>query len=142
MAQNAEEILAKMLAADPALREEWDASHKLKNDPRVTWFGKFIRKTSIDEFPQLLNILVGDMSLVGPRPVVESEKKKYGASFDQIFSVRPGLSGMWQISGRSDTDYFDRVSFDTYYLQSWSIWLDLWIIYKTIGVVLLRKGAY
>jgi Undecaprenyl-phosphate galactose phosphotransferase WbaP len=142
MAVNADAIIERMLASDPAIREEWEQSHKLKNDPRITAFGKFLRRTSIDEFPQLINILKGEMSLVGPRPVVEAEKIKYGDSFDLIFSTLPGLTGVWQVSGRSDTDYFDRVSFDMYYLQSWSIWLDLWILYRTIGVVLSRRGAY
>jgi Undecaprenyl-phosphate galactose phosphotransferase WbaP len=142
MAVNADAILERMLASDPAIREEWEQSHKLKNDPRITAFGKFLRRTSIDEFPQLINILKGEMSLVGPRPVVEAEKIKYGDSFDLIFSTLPGLTGVWQVSGRSDADYFDRVSFDTYYLQSWSIWLDLWILYRTIGVVLSHRGAY
>ncbi|MDR0382984.1 MAG: undecaprenyl-phosphate galactose phosphotransferase WbaP [Spirochaetaceae bacterium] len=142
MASNAEQVLARLLASDPKMREEWERSHKLKNDPRVTPLGKFLRMTSIDEFPQLINILKGEMSLVGPRPVVEAERIKYGDSFDLIFSTLPGLTGLWQVSGRSDANYFDRVSFDTYYLQSWSIWLDLWILYKTIGVVLSRRGAY
>ncbi|MDR1468114.1 MAG: undecaprenyl-phosphate galactose phosphotransferase WbaP [Spirochaetaceae bacterium] len=142
MAKNAEEILKQLLDSDPLIRKEWDENHKIKNDPRITTFGKFLRKTSLDEFPQLINVLKGEMSLVGPRPIVDDEIKKYGDNFKRIFSVKPGISGLWQVSGRSDTDYFDRVSFDTYYLQSWSIWLDLWVLYKTIGVVFGRKGAY
>jgi Undecaprenyl-phosphate galactose phosphotransferase WbaP len=142
MAVNADVILERLLASDPAIREEWEQNHKLKNDPRITAFGKFLRQTSIDEFPQLINVLKGEMSLVGPRPIVETERAKYGDSFDFIFSTLPGLTGVWQVSGRSDANYFDRVSFDTYYLQSWSIWLDLWILYRTIGVVLGRRGAY
>jgi Undecaprenyl-phosphate galactose phosphotransferase WbaP len=142
MRSNAAVILEQMLASDPKIREEWEQSHKLKHDPRITPLGKFLRKTSIDEFPQLINVIKGEMSLVGPRPVVEDEKIKYGDNFDRIFSTPPGLTGLWQVSGRSDTGYFDRVSFDTYYLQSWSLWLDLWVLYKTIGVVLGRKGAY
>jgi Undecaprenyl-phosphate galactose phosphotransferase WbaP len=142
MAQNADELLQKLLDSDPIVRKEWGENRKIKNDPRVTAFGKFLRKTSLDEFPQLINVLKGEMSLVGPRPIVEAEKVKYGGNFDRIFSTPPGITGLWQVSGRSDTGYFDRVSFDTYYLQSWSIWLDLWVLYKTIGVVLGRKGAY
>jgi Undecaprenyl-phosphate galactose phosphotransferase WbaP len=142
MAMDADTRLRELLASDPKMREEWEASHKLKNDPRITRLGRFLRRTSLDEFPQLINILKGEMSLVGPRPIVQSEMNKYGEDFQRIFSVKPGLTGLWQVSGRSDTDYFDRVSFDTYYLQSWSIWLDLWVLYKTIGVVLGRKGAY
>jgi Undecaprenyl-phosphate galactose phosphotransferase WbaP len=142
MVRDADERLEKILAADPAVREEWEAGHKLKNDPRVTPLGKILRRTSFDEFPQLLNILRGEMSLVGPRPIVDGEVEKYGEHFNRIFSVKPGLTGLWQVSGRSDTDYAERVSFDTYYLQSWSVWLDLWVLYKTVGVVLRGKGAY
>ncbi|MDR2660211.1 MAG: undecaprenyl-phosphate galactose phosphotransferase WbaP [Spirochaetaceae bacterium] len=142
MSIDAAERLKKLLETDPDARREWEMSRKLKNDPRVTKFGAFLRKTSLDEFPQLINVLKGDMSLVGPRPIVEDEIKKYGDDFQRIFSVKPGITGLWQVSGRSDTDYKDRVSLDTYYLQSWSIWLDIWILYKTVGVVLEHKGAY
>ena len=104
--------------------------------------GKILRNTSLDELPQLWNILTGDMSFVGPRPVTRSELDKYGKRADFILSVNPGLSGMWQISGRSDTAYEERINLDTYYIQNWSIWLDLWIITKTVWVVLKGKGAY
>jgi lipopolysaccharide/colanic/teichoic acid biosynthesis glycosyltransferase len=142
MVLDAEERLTALLAADPQARREWEAGHKLKNDPRITGIGKLLRQTSMDEFPQLLNILKGEMSLVGPRPIVEGEIKKYGEDFGRIFSVKPGMTGLWQVSGRSDTDYGERVALDTYYLQSWSVWLDFWVLYKTIGVVLRGKGAY
>ncbi|MDR0663069.1 MAG: undecaprenyl-phosphate galactose phosphotransferase WbaP [Spirochaetaceae bacterium] len=142
MTEDAEERLKKLLESSEDARLEWEAGQKLKNDPRVTKFGAFLRKTSLDEFPQLINVLKGDMSLVGPRPIVEDEIKKYGDDFGRIFSVKPGITGLWQVSGRSDTNYKDRVSFDTYYLQSWSIWLDLWILYRTVGAVLRHKGAY
>jgi Undecaprenyl-phosphate galactose phosphotransferase WbaP len=142
MVLDAEERLLSLLAADPKAREEWEADHKLKNDPRITRIGKLLRQTSMDEFPQLFNILRGEMSLVGPRPIVEGEIKKYGEDFGRIFSVKPGMTGLWQVSGRSDTDYGERVALDTYYLQSWSVWLDFWVLYKTIGVVLRGKGAY
>jgi Undecaprenyl-phosphate galactose phosphotransferase WbaP len=142
MAADAEQRLQTLLAADPQAKAEWEASHKIKKDPRVTKFGAFLRRTSLDEFPQLINILKGEMSLVGPRPIVDDEIAKYGEDFHRIFSVRPGLSGLWQVSGRSDTDYIERVALDTYYLQSWSVWLDLWVLYKTIGVVIKGKGAY
>ncbi|MDR2078336.1 MAG: undecaprenyl-phosphate galactose phosphotransferase WbaP [Treponema sp.] len=142
MVNNSQEVLRKLLDRSPELREEWEANHKLKNDPRLTGIGKFLRRTSFDEFPQLINILKGEMSLVGPRPVVDEEMAKYGRNFDYIFSVKPGLTGLWQVSGRSDTDYAERVAFDTYYLQSWSVWLDLWVLLKTMGVVLRGKGAY
>jgi Undecaprenyl-phosphate galactose phosphotransferase WbaP len=142
MATDAEKQLQVLMENNTALKEEWEKTHKLQNDPRITSFGKIIRRTSIDEFPQLINILKGDMSLVGPRPIVEDEIQKYGKDFNRVFSNRPGLTGLWQVSGRSDTEYHDRISYDTYYLQNWSIWLDLWIIYKTFGVVLFGKGAY
>jgi Undecaprenyl-phosphate galactose phosphotransferase WbaP len=142
MVIDAEERLNALLAADPRIRKEWEACHKLKNDPRITGIGNFLRRTSLDEFPQLLNILKGEMSLVGPRPIVEGEIKKYGEDFGRIFSVKPGITGLWQVSGRSDTNYGERVAFDTYYLQSWSVWMDLWILFKTMGVVFKGKGAY
>jgi Undecaprenyl-phosphate galactose phosphotransferase WbaP len=142
MTVDAEERLGALLDSDPQIRKEWEANHKLKNDHRITGNGKFLRRTSIDEFPQLINILKGEMSLVGPRPIVDDEVEKYGEDFNRIFSVKPGMTGLWQVSGRSDTDYAERVSFDTYYLQSWSVWLDLWILYRTFGVVLRGKGAY
>jgi len=139
---DAEERLHKLLESDPQLKKEWEENHKLQNDPRITKLGKILRRTSIDEFPQLFNILIGDMSLVGPRPIVDAEVEKYGSDFSRVFSIKPGLTGLWQVSGRSDSNYLDRVSYDIYYLQSWSIWLDLWIIYKTFGAVVFGKGAY
>jgi Undecaprenyl-phosphate galactose phosphotransferase WbaP len=142
MVIDADQKLKQLLAKDKNAKEEWEKNQKLKNDPRITVIGKLMRKTSIDEIPQFINIIKGEMSLVGPRPIVANEIKKYGDDFYRIFSVKPGLTGLWQVSGRSDTNYADRVSFDTYYLQSWSVWLDLWIIYKTFGVILQRKGAY
>ncbi|MDR0656579.1 MAG: undecaprenyl-phosphate galactose phosphotransferase WbaP [Treponema sp.] len=143
MCFDAEGQLRKILDTNPAIQKEWEKNRKLKNDPRVTKIGAFLRKTSLDEFPQLLNILRGEMSLVGPRaPLDEGEMQKFGTDFNRIFSVRPGLTGFWQISGRSDTNYEERVAFDTYYLQSWSLWLDIWVLYKTVGVVLRGRGAY
>jgi Undecaprenyl-phosphate galactose phosphotransferase WbaP len=142
MVSDSEEKLKELLDSDPEARKEWETSHKLKDDPRVTKIGNILRRTSFDEFPQLVNILKGEMSLVGPRPIVDDEVKKYGEDFNRIFSVKPGLTGLWQVSGRSDTDYNDRVSFDTYYLQSWSVWLDVWVLLKTFGVVIKGKGAY
>jgi lipopolysaccharide/colanic/teichoic acid biosynthesis glycosyltransferase len=142
MVSNSAEILQKLLDSDPKIRKEWEDNHKLKNDPRVTGIGKILRRTSFDEFPQLINILKGEMSLVGPRPIVDEEVEKYGEDYSRIFSVKPGLTGLWQVSGRSDTDYAERVSFDTYYLQSWSVWLDVWVLFKTFGVVIKGKGAY
>jgi Undecaprenyl-phosphate galactose phosphotransferase WbaP len=142
MVVDSDEQLKRLLDSDPRIREEWDASHKLKDDPRITKLGRILRKLSFDEFPQLINVLKGEMSLVGPRPIVEGEIEKYGEDFKRIFSVKPGITGLWQVSGRSDADYAARVSFDSYYLQSWSIWLDLWVLYRTVGVVVKGKGAY
>ena len=139
---DADKKLLTMLEADPRLREEWESSHKLKDDPRVTHIGRFLRRTSFDEFPQLINILKGEMSLVGPRPVTDPELKKYGENARRILTAKPGLTGLWQVSGRSDTDYAERVSYDLYYIQSWSVWLDLWILYRTPGTILNGKGAY
>ena len=142
MCINSQEILEKILKEDPVRRAEWEKDRKFQDDPRVTAFGKFLRRTSLDELPQLINILLGDMSLVGPRPVTEPELVKYGKYKDYVLSVVPGLTGMWQVSGRSDTGYEERISFDTYYIQNWSIWLDIWILIKTVWVVLNGKGAY
>jgi Undecaprenyl-phosphate galactose phosphotransferase WbaP len=142
MVVDADKQLNDILDKDPHLRREWENGQKLKNDPRVTKIGKFLRRTSFDEFPQLINILKGEMGLVGPRPVVEAEVEKYGENFKRIFSVKPGLTGLWQISGRSDTDYLERISYDTYYIQSWSVWLDLWIIYRTPMAIIRGRGAY
>ena len=142
MVIDAEKRLQQLLATDPQKKQEWEENHKLKDDPRVTAIGKFLRRTSIDEFPQLINIVKGEMSLVGPRPITETEVAKYGEDFRRIFSAKPGLTGLWQISGRSEKDYATRVSYDTYYLQSWSVWLDIWIIFKTFGAVIHGRGAY
>jgi Undecaprenyl-phosphate galactose phosphotransferase WbaP len=142
MVTNSQEMLEHILATDPVRAAEWEKDRKFVDDPRVTKFGKFLRKTSLDELPQLFNIIAGQMSFVGPRPVTESELEKYGDSADYVLSVTPGLSGMWQISGRSDTGYEERIMFDTYYIQNWSIWLDIWILIKTVWVVVKGKGAY
>ena len=142
MVLDADERLKELLAKDKDAREEWEQNQKLKNDPRITAIGKFIRKTSLDEIPQFINVLKGEMSLIGPRPIVDDEVKKYGADFQRVFSIKPGLTGLWQVSGRSDVNYSYRISLDTYYLQSWSIWLDIWIICKTFGVLIKGRGAY
>ena len=142
MCINSQEMLEKILATDPVRQAEWEKDRKFQDDPRVTKFGKFLRRTSLDELPQLINILLGDMSLVGPRPVTEPELVKYGEYKDYVLSVVPGLTGMWQVSGRSDTGYEERISLDTYYIQNWSIFLDIWILIKTVRVVINGKGAY
>jgi lipopolysaccharide/colanic/teichoic acid biosynthesis glycosyltransferase len=130
------------LAQNPELQVEWDRDHKLKSDPRVTWIGKMLRKTSLDELPQVWNILRGDMSLVGPRPIVDAEVPKYGDVFEQYLLVLPGITGMWQVNGRNNTAYHERLALDDYYVRNWSIWLDLYIMLCTVKVVVLREGAY
>lgn len=142
MFQNADQVLSVHLESNPALREEWLRDHKLKNDPRVTLVGRFLRKTSLDELPQLWNVLRGEMSLVGPRPIVSAEVAKYGEYFDDYQAVRPGITGLWQVSGRNNTTYEERVKYDEYYVRNWSIWLDLYILCKTVKTVLLGEGAY
>ncbi len=142
MCIDADKKLAEILANNPQMRAEWEKDRKFTNDPRVTKFGKFLRKTSLDELPQLINILIGQMSFVGPRPVTAPELDRYGEYKDFVLSVTPGLSGMWQTSGRSDTEYEERIALDLYYIQNWSIWLDIWILIKTVYVVLKGRGAY
>ena len=142
MVVDADKQLERILDENPQMRAEWERDRKITNDPRVTGIGRILRKTSIDEIPQFFNILMGEMSFIGPRPVTDEELDKYGGKSDFILSVRPGLSGMWQISGRSDTGYEERVTLDSYYIQNWSVWLDIWIIIKTVYVVLRGKGAY
>ncbi|MDR2951848.1 MAG: exopolysaccharide biosynthesis polyprenyl glycosylphosphotransferase, partial [Treponema sp.] len=142
MVVDAQERLDNLLRSDIGIEKEWKTNHKLAHDPRITRIGKFLRKTSIDEIPQLINILKGEMALVGPRPIVDTEVEKYGEDYSRIFSIKPGLTGLWQVSGRSNTNYEERIAYDTFYLQSWSVWMDLWILFKTFGVVLRGKGAY
>ena len=142
MVANADELLADCLQNDEVLRAEWKASHKLKDDPRVTRIGGFLRKTSLDELPQLMNVVRGEMSLVGPRPIVEEEIRHYASSYRMYTQVRPGLTGLWQVSGRSDTSYPYRVSLDEYYVRHWSIWMDLYILVCTLWVVAKSSGAY
>jgi len=142
MVMNSQEILKDLLEKDPAAREEFEKNYKLKNDPRITKLGQFLRKTSIDEIPQLFNVLCGEMSLVGPRPVVEAERGYYADKMHYYTSVKPGITGLWQISGRSDTGYEQRVELDCTYVKNWSLWNDIVIIFQTIHVVLTRKGAY
>jgi lipopolysaccharide/colanic/teichoic acid biosynthesis glycosyltransferase len=142
MVCHADRILHDYLAKNPELRDEWEREHKLKDDPRITPIGNWLRKTSIDELPQLWNVLRGDMSLVGPRPIVSAEIVKYANKFAPYCNVLPGITGLWQVSGRNDTTYAERVELDSRYVQNSSLWLDLRILVKTVGVVLLRRGAY
>ncbi len=142
MVVNADKVLQSYLDKHPELREEWERDHKLKNDPRVTLVGRFLRKTSLDELPQIWNVLRGDMSLVGPRPIVDDEIEKYGDTFNRYKRVLPGITGLWQVSGRNNTTYQQRVDFDDYYVQHWSVRFDLYILLRTVRTVLLREGAY
>lgn len=142
MVLNSKEILAELLLKDAQAREEWDKDFKLKNDPRITKIGKFIRKTSLDELPQLWNVLKGEMSLVGPRPVIETELERYAGEADYYLMAKPGMTGLWQVSGRNDIDYNERVYFDAWYVKNWSLWNDIAILFKTVNVVLKRDGAY
>ncbi len=142
MCVNSQEVLDHLLATDPAAKEEWDREFKLKNDPRITKSGVFLRKTSLDELPQLLNVLKGEMSLVGPRPIVQKEIPRYGVYFKEYAMVRPGITGIWQTSGRNDIDYPERVQMDNWYVHNWSVWLDLVLLWRTASVVAGCEGAY
>lgn len=139
---DADERLELLLESSVESKEEWEKDFKLKNDPRVTKIGAFLRKTSLDELPQLINVLKGEMSLVGPRPIIEAEVEKYGEYFEYFTAVRPGITGLWQVSGRNDIEYDERVQLDVWYVRNWSIELDIQILIKTVLVVLGRKGSY
>ena len=142
MVPDAQKRLEDYLAENPEARKEWDETFKLTNDPRVTKIGAFLRKTSLDELPQLWNVLMGDMSLVGPRPIVTKEIERYGDYIREYYMVPPGITGMWQVNGRSDTTYEERVAMDTWYVRNWSVWIDLVYLFKTVKTVFMGKGAY
>ena len=143
MVTNSQEMLQQYLADNPAAKEEWEREFKLKNDPRVTPIGKMLRRTSLDELPQIFNVLRGEMSLVGPRPVIQEELDKYYGETAKLYcTVKPGITGLWQVSGRSDTTYDERVAMDESYINNRSLLGDIVILWKTIGVVALKKGAY
>jgi len=142
MAVDADRRLIELFESDTRLRDEWKETFKLKNDPRVTWIGGFLRKTSLDELPQILNVLRGEMSLVGPRPITKDELPLYGAAAAGYLSCRPGITGLWQISGRNNVSYAARIALDTKYIETWSPLLDLDILLRTIPAVVTRKGAY
>lgn len=142
MVINSKEVLEELLANDPEARAEWEKDFKLKNDPRITKVGNFIRKTSLDELPQLFNVLKGEMSLVGPRPIIQEELERYREDVDYYLMAKPGMTGLWQVSGRNDVDYDTRVYFDSWYVKNWSLWNDIAILFKTVNVVLKRDGAY
>ena len=142
MVENADQVLQDYLDADLELWAEWKRDEKLRNDPRVTAIGGWLRKTSLDELPQIWNVLVGDMSLVGPRPIVTGEASRYRDSIALYMKVLPGITGLWQISGRNDTTFSERLDLDSYYVRNWSFWLDLYILTRTVKVVITGEGAY
>jgi Undecaprenyl-phosphate galactose phosphotransferase WbaP len=142
MVLDSEARLQHLLATDPQARIEWDADHKLRSDPRVTTIGGFLRRFSLDELPQFWNVLVGEMSMVGPRPIVRHEVPRYREAFSTYTKVRPGITGLWQVSGRNDTGYEERVSLDCRYVQNWSPMMELRILIKTVGTVISAAGAY
>ena len=138
---DSERVLNEHLARDPQARQEWQQNRKLRNDPRITSIGKFLRRFSLDELPQLWNVLRGEMSLIGPRPIVAAEAPRYATYFETYARVLPGVTGLWQVSGRNDTAYQQRVELDAYYVHNWSLWLDMYILAQTLVVVISRKGA-
>lgn len=142
MVPNAEAVLKDVLEKDAEARAEWERDFKLRNDPRITPIGRFLRSTSLDELPQLINVLTGDMSLVGPRPIVADEVARYGAAFHDYTRCRPGITGIWQVSGRNDTGYTQRVQLDQHYARNWSFAADLVLLLRTPIAVLRRSGAY
>ena len=141
MCIGADEKLKEYLASNEEARKEFKKTHKLQNDPRITKIGNFLRKTSLDELPQMINILKGDMSFVGPRPVVEKEVEEYGEKKDKFLSVKPGLTGYWQVNGRSNTTYEERMEMELYYVDNCSLWLDIKIFFKTFKTVFKKEGA-
>jgi Undecaprenyl-phosphate galactose phosphotransferase WbaP len=142
MVVDADAALERHLERHPEHFSEWRNTHKLKDDPRVTQVGRLLRRSSLDELPQLWNVLRGDMSMAGPRPIVEEEMEKYGPALSLYSQVLPGLTGLWQVSGRNDTSYRARVDLNTRYILNWTIWMDVVVLLKTVRVVLLGHGAY
>ena len=142
MIPNADQVLRELLETNPELKREWVEDHKLRNDPRVTLVGRFLRRSSLDELPQLWNVLRGEMSLVGPRPIIREEMLRYGRNIRDYLAGKPGITGLWQIMGRNDTSYRRRVALDTYYVRNCSLVLDLYVLARTAGVVLSKSGAY
>ncbi len=142
MVTDSDAVLAKVLERSGEARAEWARDHKLRVDPRITWVGRFLRSSSLDELPQLWNVLCGEMSLVGPRPIVVAEVGRYGARFHDYCTCRPGITGLWQVSGRNDVSYRRRVAIDAVYARTASVGLDIAILARTVPAVLLRRGSY
>jgi exopolysaccharide production protein ExoY len=142
MVPNSDKVLKALLDSDPAARLEWECTQKLIDDPRITAVGKFLRKSSLDELPQLINVIRGDMSLVGPRPIVPSEVQRYGDKLGLYLQARPGITGIWQVSGRNDCGYDQRIEMDAVYVRNWRFSTDIVILMRTLVAVLARKGSY
>ena len=144
MHPEAKDILENLLMKDDKFKKEFEATHKIKNDPRITTIGKLLRKTSLDELPQFINVLKNEMSIVGPRPIVNKEKKKYGKYLKKVLSVKPGITGLWQVSGRNNLTYKTRVKLDLNYIENYNFLMDIRILIRTVGVILfpLDRGAY
>lgn len=144
MVRDADQVLIGLLETDPALKSEWTANFKLKKDPRLTRVGRFLRKTSLDELPQIINVLGGEMSLVGPRPrpLYEMDAKKDDCIFNTGLLMRPGITGLWQVSGRNQLNFENRLQMDALYVSNWTLWLDILLLFRTIGAVFRRDGAY
>jgi Undecaprenyl-phosphate galactose phosphotransferase WbaP len=142
MCVDADKVLRRLLTSNPHAAAEWAATQKLSNDPRITAVGRFLRRSSLDELPQLFNVLRGEMSLVGPRPIVLDEVARYGRDIEYYYAARPGLTGLWQVSGRSDTSYTERVRLDVWYVRNWTLWHDIAILFRTIPAVFLQRGAH
>ena len=144
MYPEAKDILQNLLKKDNKIKREFELTHKIKNDPRITTVGKFLRKTSLDELPQFINVLRNEMSVVGPRPIVKAEKKKYGKNFKKVLSIKPGITGLWQVSGRNNLTYKKRVILDLNYAKNYTFLMDMRILIRTFGVILfpLDRGAY
>ena len=144
MYPEAKDILQNLLKKDNKIKREFELTHKIKNDPRITTVGKFLRKTSLDELPQFINVLRNEMSVVGPRPIVKAEKKKYGKNFKKVLSIKPGITGLWQVSGRNNLTYKKRVMLDLNYAKNYTLLMDMRILIRTFGVILfpLDRGAY
>jgi len=144
MSEEADDILKNLLIENEDLRDEFQRTQKLKNDPRITPFGKFLRRTSLDELPQFINVVLGEMSIIGPRPIVKEEQNRYDKNLNEVFSIKPGITGLWQVSGRNNLSYERRVMLDLIYARNRNFYMDLNILIRTIGVVLLPldRGAY
>tara|TARA_B100000900_G_scaffold290889_1_gene249703 strand:- start:408 stop:842 length:435 start_codon:yes stop_codon:yes gene_type:complete len=144
MYPEAKDILENLLLQDSDFKKEFEETHKIKNDPRITTIGKLLRKTSLDELPQFINVLRGEMSIIGPRPIVKDEKKKYGKNLKKILLIKPGITGLWQVSGRNNLTYKRRVKLDLNYVENYNLLMDLRILLRTFGVILfpLDRGAY